>query len=347
MKQEIKTLEITAENYEAFLLDYFEGRISEEHTCALLSFIDKNPQLNIELNDFECITLNAEPASFPFKNQLYRTQTNEMEMKRSDFLLVKHLEDELTSDEKAELKELIAITPELKQEASRMTRTRLTAGSELFTGKNRLKRVGLLPILTHRRAQQTAAILILLLLSTTLWMVNPFEASEKKNMADAHPKLIQQQEKVMQEDPIQQLITDTPQPEVKKIILTSKEDPDNQLIRESTPVILKQKEMPLMKPLQARQVKIQEEASINAYELGVNHMMPTYVALLQNNNKPNQNEPAASSTRTLSILQGSIKVLNALSGNDIKLEKELDDTGNVVAFTVQTETAIINKQLRQ
>ena len=347
MKKDEKYGQINATNYEAYLLDYFEGNISELQTTELHHFLNQNPDLKVDWEGFESIALKADSTTFEDKRQLYRSTNDSMGLMRQDYLLAKQIEEKLTEVENEELTQILYTSPHLLQEVKLMANTRLAPGSELFAAKNRIKRIALLPMLTQHRLQQVAAITILLLMTTSLWMVNPFEKTDRAVVSSVKTNVIHNNKPMITES-INEPETATMQsePHIQKPSIENKVDILQQQAMKR-PKQNREAEQ-LMKPLISKEIELQKNTpSINAYELGVNHMMPTYVALLQNNNKPNQNEPAASSTRTLSILQGSIKVLNALSGNDIKLEKELDDTGNVVAFTVQTETAIINKQLRQ
>ncbi len=60
---------ITTYNYEAFLLDYWEGNLPAEDIAELILFINNNPALNIELNDlpnFEPLDNSKISADFKF-----------------------------------------------------------------------------------------------------------------------------------------------------------------------------------------------------------------------------------------------------------------------------------------
>ena len=341
-------MKITINNYEAYLLDHFEGNLTEALTDELMHFLEENPQIEVDWNGFEPITLNAGHTAFENKQQLYRTDALLMELTKTDFLMVKQQEEGLTEDENWQLKGLLSANPALEKEIKYMACARLTPGNELFAAKNSIKRLAMWPLLSVQRARQVAAILVVAAMAGTLWLVNPFVKPDEAFVAATHPTTNQTVEKTVVSksmDPTmeaavpgtanQPIETEArPLPAQAKVVATSTE-----------PMLATMQPMAPLKP--RRVVNLQPTKKINAYELGVNHMMPLYVALLQNEKKANPEPLVAEAPRNLSLLEGGIKVLNALSGSDIKLNKELDNSGKVIAYSLQTENAIFNKQVRR
>ncbi len=61
-------MSINRNNYEAFFLDYFEGRLPEEGKEELMRFLELNPDLKKEFEGFEPVYLPKEhEVSFPVK----------------------------------------------------------------------------------------------------------------------------------------------------------------------------------------------------------------------------------------------------------------------------------------
>ena len=54
-------MKINRDNYEAYFLDYFEGQLSLEMVEEVLMFADQNPDLRNVLEDFEAVSLVADP----------------------------------------------------------------------------------------------------------------------------------------------------------------------------------------------------------------------------------------------------------------------------------------------
>ncbi len=341
-------MKININNYEAYLLDHFEGNLTEALSVELMHFLEENPQIEVDWNGFEPMTLDAGYTAFENKQQLYRTDSVLMGLTKTDFLMVKQQEEGLTEDENWQLEGLLTTNPSLEKEVKQMACARLAPGNELFAAKNSIKRLDIWPLLTLQRARQVAAILVVAAMASTLWLVKPFvkpyetfvaatppttNQPVKKTVADESAKLTASP--AIQQTANQPTATEAlPSPLQAKVEATSAE-----------PMLAAMQPMAPLKP--RRVINLQPAKKINAYELGVNHMMPLYVALLQNEKKASPETLIAEAPRNLSLLEGGIKVLNALSGSDIRLNKELDNSGKVVAYSLQTENAIFNKQVRR
>jgi len=61
---------ISLDNYEAWFLDFFEGRLDAAQIDELFQFLERNPKLKAELKDFEILPLQPEPTPFDEKSFL-------------------------------------------------------------------------------------------------------------------------------------------------------------------------------------------------------------------------------------------------------------------------------------
>ncbi len=50
-------MNINKDNYQAFILDYYEGNLSEEQAAMLMSFLEKHPEFKEDFSEFEIINL--------------------------------------------------------------------------------------------------------------------------------------------------------------------------------------------------------------------------------------------------------------------------------------------------
>jgi hypothetical protein len=106
---------ITTYNYEAFLLDYWEGNLPAEDVAELLLFINNNPVLNIELNDLP----NFEPLdnsliSADFKYNLKKSADDVKE--RFNELCIEFYNKTITAENKIALDLIIKEFPNLEIE---------------------------------------------------------------------------------------------------------------------------------------------------------------------------------------------------------------------------------------
>jgi hypothetical protein len=58
---------INLDNYEAWFLDFFEGRLDAAQIDEMFQFLERNPKLKAELKDFEIIPIQPEPIDFDEK----------------------------------------------------------------------------------------------------------------------------------------------------------------------------------------------------------------------------------------------------------------------------------------
>ena len=86
---------INSHNYEAFLVDYFDGNLSDVLITELKDFVIANPQLNIDLDDMDLPSFSEEGIEAGFKNDLKKTDTF-----LEDEELINYLENNLTEADK-------------------------------------------------------------------------------------------------------------------------------------------------------------------------------------------------------------------------------------------------------
>ena len=68
-------MSINRHNYEAYFLDYYEKNLNPAQVKELMSFLDHNPDLKDEFNDFELISLESDnQVSFPSKQSLKKNE---------------------------------------------------------------------------------------------------------------------------------------------------------------------------------------------------------------------------------------------------------------------------------
>lgn len=128
---------IDIHNYEAFYLDYLEGNLSEEDTAQLMLFLDSNPDIKAELNEFEWLELDTPKVEFD-KSSLHQT-INEANVE--DYIIAS-LEKVIDPDDELELNEYLNRSDKAMAMANRYKRTILPQREIHYPEKNKLKKRG-------------------------------------------------------------------------------------------------------------------------------------------------------------------------------------------------------------
>lgn len=116
-------MKIDLHNYEAFLLDYFEGRLKESDVDALRRFALEHPELAIDLSDADFFTLPSmeESAVFEFKNSLKKNEAFS-----EDELAFEYIEGQLTPPNKQLFEHRLQNDPVLAEALNAYKNTILT-----------------------------------------------------------------------------------------------------------------------------------------------------------------------------------------------------------------------------
>jgi hypothetical protein len=123
---------INLDNYEAFLLDHFEGNLSKELTVQLKAFVLAHPELEIDLEDDELPVFDKEDLEIDFKDQLLKSSND---IPNSD--LLEYLEGNLNKEQKAKFELKLNQDAELKSELDAYSKTLLKPEyTETFNFKN-------------------------------------------------------------------------------------------------------------------------------------------------------------------------------------------------------------------
>ncbi len=127
---------INISNYEAFVLDFMEGNLSQEDILLLKTFVLTHPELDIDLNDTELVSLEIDSVLYNNKENLKKTSPL-----LSDEQFVDYIENNLNNKQKAAFEKTIAADKFLQKELEVYKRTVLVADNSIvFEDKASLKR---------------------------------------------------------------------------------------------------------------------------------------------------------------------------------------------------------------
>jgi len=126
---------ITRNNYELYIIDFYDGKLNKVQVEELHVFLNQNPDLNAEFELFSNIALEAEPVIFADKNSLKKEDTSSTER------LIAYFENDLSGAEKIKLEQQLKVDSALAQELDIVKKTRVLPDyTILFANKSALKR---------------------------------------------------------------------------------------------------------------------------------------------------------------------------------------------------------------
>jgi hypothetical protein len=132
-------MKIDRNNYQIWLMDLEEGKLTREQCSALRAFLDENPGLEEEYADTGLFRLRPESnEAFPSAD-LLKKDISQFPADQFDLLAIAKLENDITPAEEAELIELIETDPSRRSSYELMLKTRLRPVKAAFPGKHKLK----------------------------------------------------------------------------------------------------------------------------------------------------------------------------------------------------------------
>lgn len=155
---------INRHNYEAWFLDYSEGTLNPDEIGHLMDFLEVNPDLKHELDEFKLIYLDAENIGYNKKESLKKLIDYEIIEGLDEFemLSIKKVENDITDVELSVLEHLTALSADRKKESVLFEKTKLSPDLNMqFDNKNDLKQKNTLRLIFYYTSSVAAAILLI------------------------------------------------------------------------------------------------------------------------------------------------------------------------------------------
>jgi hypothetical protein len=130
-------MQIDRSNYEIWIIDWLDGNLSGLQVEQLEQFLNVNPDLYEELEDLKTFILKPSSKSFSQKEQLKRSAT-EISSAQFEYLCIAFLENDLSSDQQAEMTEIIARNPEKQRSFELFKKIRLVPGPAKYKHSKKL-----------------------------------------------------------------------------------------------------------------------------------------------------------------------------------------------------------------
>jgi len=135
-------MKITRSNYEEFFIDYIEGKLSEGLTNEFELFLNQNPDLKVELEQFEILKITPTEDKFVEKDNLKKSIKFELlDHSKFEELCISKIEGELSILQVDSFNECINTFPDKKIEYELFTKSKIVFDSSLTIGKDKIKKL--------------------------------------------------------------------------------------------------------------------------------------------------------------------------------------------------------------
>jgi hypothetical protein len=127
-------------NYEIWLIDWLDGNLDKVQTEQLMAFLDKNPDIKEEADILSSSYLLPEKQSFLQKDNL-KKNIEDLTPSQLEYLSVAYLENDLSADQLAELKQNLDQNKEGKKVFDLIQKIKFAPAYSGYRYKNKLKKL--------------------------------------------------------------------------------------------------------------------------------------------------------------------------------------------------------------
>jgi hypothetical protein len=127
-------------NYEIWIIDWLDGKLSDGQESLLMEFLASNPDIREEADSIIMARLSPEGAGSIGWDKLKKTPFDLTES-QLEYLSAGHLEKDLSPEQEKELMQNLETNPAGRVLFERIQKTKLMAPNVIFDHKSRLKRI--------------------------------------------------------------------------------------------------------------------------------------------------------------------------------------------------------------
>jgi tellurite resistance protein len=343
-------MKINRNNYEVFFIDFYDGKLTDAQQLEMELFLERHPDLKMEFDEFESITVDAAKISFSQKRALKKPEIVEVAGIHEDNYeeaFIAWYENDLSADEKASLMSFIKANPHLDKEFQSHKSLLIKKEDVVFEDKEALKKRGYIGYYWYGVA---AALLIFLAVSFFLDQKKPAPTPVRFEMAKIEPATISNAIKIHASNQLivrtlKELELQLPQPESygeEKIQMLASIQPDINLLQQNIPVLIEwnyKDESILFAQMEEARKRgflaqfFRKNVADVTESLGIENALAD-----QSGNK--KKDPGF-----VKFLDGSLTVFNTITGSDAELVKNYDNQGNLKNYSLEGQSFVVNRKL--
>jgi hypothetical protein len=337
-------MKINRNNYEAFIIDYFDGKLGPVEAAELFRFLSENPDLEAEFGNYENIKLsNPTEAGFD-KNKLKKDFSDIKSINNDnfdEFCIARH-EGDLSEHDELRLEEYLKKNPEKQKDFELYSYAKLTPDYNIkFPQKGNIKKIS--PFIRPRNMLIYATSLAAAVLLLIMLVIMP---GKREKMISA----LQVAE------------------DVKEVNNISRDKYEKSSMHDKSPAVTEKgndsKKDIVFKP---QDIKITEKEAIPEYltPVYINKISPGKISdmkisasiNIQESHYEVRYEPAELTVRNLiniddtedswiildrinlwKLAEAGVKSFNYLTESEVLINKKINNEGKIVAFKLDSES---------
>ncbi len=136
-------MNITRDNYEAFIIDYLDGKLDPVQSAELINFLSQNPDLEEEFNEFENIRVDSSKEMKPDKEKLKKGFSDMPVINDENFdeFCIARFEGDLNENDETRLGEYLKEHPEKQKDLALYSKIHLAPDFNIiYTEKHSIKK---------------------------------------------------------------------------------------------------------------------------------------------------------------------------------------------------------------
>jgi len=362
-------MEINRNNYEIFFLDYMDGNLDRAMVAELLIFVEENPDLKEEFEDFELISVPVESSVvFEDKNSLKKnhvTGVDNINSTNYQNYFIASIENDLSDEELKQLKLFLKKNPFLTKEYKLFENTFLKPDKKIvFEDKKSLKQYPF-SILSKKAVYYSVSIAASILILFSILFIdfkniitedskipakiasvsstiifNKIQFKKQKNILDyrkIHLSVIHYKEPIIyQYEKLEKIPVNNLAMNLNGFFVVGEQDKS----------IIEKKYYP------ESDYKIKPDEIFYAGKdktfigsILANSFEKIKSIILKNQKTPDNDNPKKFTFLTLA--DAGIEGFNYLTDNDLKINKEYDDKGNLIAYSFVSDNFQISRNVKK
>ncbi len=347
-------MNINRANYDIYIIDYYDGKLTPVESAELLYFISQHPDLEEEFNSFENFTLPADESKYRLQENLKKDFRDISTITDSNFeeFCIAYSENDLDEDSGKKLFEYLKKNPEKKKDFEGYQKLKLTADETLqFPDKTILKKpqtriLGLRRPLIYTAAA-AAVILILMVInySRNTKNIEFTSSSDIQNIPVDTSKTISFQAPVAENKPMPNL--------TKKKVVNEKSHKTTALASsndEDKPVKAKRNGLSYiaLNPIQISHINCTQNPTgltptiktlpvskeVTTSGTGENSL----AAFLMKKVASFETATSRENLNIWTLAEAGVRGINILTESDVQLERTLNAKGKISSFAIESET---------
>jgi hypothetical protein len=332
---------INQHNYEAFFLDYLEGRLDTKTRTELEEFLLHNPSLKASTDGLEKISLQPENIVFENKTELYKLEFEKSKITTvnySDYCIAFH-EHILSETKQTELLNFIQRSPFYEEEMHRLGKVFLKPEENItYPDKNKLyhKTIKISSKIIHRMVvwgSAAAAILIGLLAYNGINKPNPNKINQtaliKTNIGKTHAKTAPPYKSDIAVYPVSKKKINVPKTKNSTLQITN---------NELSVIKAKDSSLHLLTPIKINRILAQSEEKQYELKRKINQLSITSGWSNTYRTQIQKTEESASTQKNglLALAESGITKINELTGTNLELSHQTSETGKINSISFST-----------